>query len=580
MSIMKTCLLTCMSLTVPFVGLSAESTPRMGYDNAKELMVRDIDYIRNVLEIKYAPVEWKATHYGWDLDEEVTKAKQTIIDSDNLSTKQFQQVVRKLLGSTSDHHVSVLFYSTEFCQLPFEVTEVEGHYYIHSINRERLPSRLYKIEVGDEILSLNGRSVSDLVNELVEESGTKLVTDTSMALAEMSLTQKSGMAGDVIYNEPVTVKLKSASTGKVSSYQLMWDYYPERIKDIVESNHKTKSGESLQRKFIRSHMMAHPFAEKFLEKAAENAHLNCVQKYRLMGDKEGFLPNLGKIVWSAEKDVEYRAYIFEDDAGRKIGYLRIPHYIGESGDVKDFAKIIDHLENNTDALVLDQLNNPGGSVFYLYALASYLTDKPLYTPKHRMSITQEDVYQAVWGEMQFSMIRNDKEAMMYLEDAFDGYPASYQLVQFIVRYCRFIQDEWNAGRTLTNPSFIYGVDHINPAPSNTYTKPILMLINELCFSGGDFLPAILQDNKRVTLFGNRTAGAGGYVDAFRYANQFGVAEIRYTASLAERLDEKPIENLGVQPDITCKLSVDDLSTGFGSYKEEILNALNQIMENE
>jgi hypothetical protein len=50
-----------------------------------------------------------------------------------------------------------------------------------------------------------------------------------------------------------------------------------------------------------------------------------------------------------------------------------------------------------------------------------------------------------------------------------------------------------------------GVAEILPA-KNPYTKKIVVLINELDFSAAEFLAAILQDNKRATLFGESTGG--------------------------------------------------------------------------
>ncbi|MCR4295307.1 MAG: S41 family peptidase, partial [Elusimicrobia bacterium] len=131
----------------------------------------------------------------------------------------------------------------------------------------------------------------------------------------------------------------------------------------------------------------------------------------------------------------------------------------------------------------------------------------------------------------------------------------------------------------TGLTHVSGVDDIDPAPKaeERYTKPILLLTNALDFSGGDFFPAILQDNQRATILGVRTAGAGGIVRSFS-VNQFGIDRLSATTSLAERPNGKPIENLGVTPEIPYEITARDLRTGFAEYRWKILKALDGLLD--
>lgn len=142
----------------------------------------------------------------------------------------------------------------------------------------------------------------------------------------------------------------------------------------------------------------------------------------------------------------------------------------------------------------------------------------------------------------------------------------------MVSYYRFVLSEFQAGRRgPTNPVYLFGVSEVLPA-KNHYTKKIVVLINEKDFSAAEFLPAILQDNKKATLFGQRTAGAGGCVKRITPpgSDQFGIDYITITWTLAWRTNGQPIENIGVHPDVKYSVTADDLRFGYAGYRQALL----------
>jgi C-terminal processing protease CtpA/Prc len=106
----------------------------------------------------------------------------------------------------------------------------------------------------------------------------------------------------------------------------------------------------------------------------------------------------------------------------------------------------------------------------------------------------------------------------------------------------------------------------------------MVLINELDFSGGDFFPAIMQDNKRAVILGTRTAGAGGYVLQYQFPNLSGIYLFSLTGSLAERDGGDMIENLGVTPDVGYELTPDDLEFGYQGYKSKIVSTMEEMLK--
>lgn len=527
--------------------------------DVKNRMISNLETIRNDFEVGYAPVQWKKDHVGWDLEAEIQKAKKKIESKKSISTKDFQHIVKNFFRATRDYHVSVSFYSTESATLPFAVKGADKRYFIVFVDSDKLTEGM--IHEGDELITFEGKPIHDVILNLQQTEYGTTEEGTDRACAELMLTRRRGSRCDSVPHGSVSLQVKSKRTQKVSTYQLSWDYNPEEVTnhaDYVKAEEPFSLTKGLDMEFI---------AGDFID-----CNIVPERKPHEPGSRKSFIPDLGMKIWETNAENPFYAYVYQTPDRHLIGYVRIPHYSAGSEEAKAFALIIRHLQKTTEALVIDQINNPGGSVLYLYALASMLSDQALVTPKHCFTINQRNVFYAAEVLPILDQIQNDDQAKKLLGDNIQGYPVNYQFIQFWQAYWRFILREWHQGRTLTKPHHLT-VDQINPHPTANYTKPILMLINELDFSGGDFFPAILQDNKRVTLLGTRTAGAGGYVIRSSFNNQFGIANYNYTGSIAHRVDQNPIENLGIKPDIEYLLTCDDLQNGYRDYIKAINTAI-------
>ena len=564
--------------------------PIMGFaavdQSTKNRMIADLDFIKNTFEVKYAPADWKRAHWGWDLDAEIAKAKQNVLNTDSLTIKDYQREVLRVLNTTRDYHVGVIFNSTEKSKLPFSVKSAEGKYFVVFIDDCLLCPGQFSIPLGSELVTFDGRPTNEVIEALMKSQFGGANPATDRAIAEMMLTHRSGKLGMKVPRGPIEITVRTPFAEELKSYQLIWDYTPERVQSDSRYTFWDNDSPPIlsareQVQLLLNKPWAYPFSDLFANR--KKSHSNSADSDSTnpneMGNREGFLPSLGKKIWQSSNDNPFDAYLFMTEDKKLIGYVRIPSYYGDVEEVDAFAAIIERFEDMTDALVIDQLNNPGGAVFYSYTLASMLSDKPLITPKHRIAITQAEVEMAVIVLEILEQIQDDTDARSALGESLSGYPVNYQLVRFIVEYYRTIIDEWNNKQYLTKPTYLFGIDQINPSPSARYTKPILLLVNSLDISCGDFFPAILQDNNRAVIFGTRTAGAGGFVNGFVYPNRFGIQAIFYTGSIAERINKQPIENLGVTPDISCEVTQNDLELNYADYVDAIQVALDQLIEN-
>jgi hypothetical protein len=546
----------------------------MTQDQLKQAMLQNLDFIDSAFAAQYGPGQWKESHEGWDLDTQIAKAKQQVQTTPNITLNQYHEILRNFFYSMKDFHVSVGFDSTESSSLPFTVAGVNGRYYITSINRAKLSETAFPFNVGDELVSFGGQKAADVVKALQARLGNNTQL-TDQALAAMFLTSRSGASFGDVAKGPVSVTVKPQGSDKPQSRQLTWDYTPEQIRQPKTQNtFSTMAATDSSGSKLPIPWMNDALSPVQAELAGADAAANPFG----LGNRESFLPALGKPVWQSDDDANFNAYIYKLPNGKSIGYVRIPSYEAEDtvGAVKEFGGLMADFQGKTDGLVIDQVDNPGGSVLYLYALASMLSDQPLTTPQHHVAITQDDVTQAVSFLKTEPLVKSDSDAQKVMGPNLDGYPVTYEVYRNMVDYSRFIIDQWNQGKTLTDPIFIEGVDQINPSITANYTKPILLLINELDFSGGDFFPAIMQDNKRATLFGTRTAGAGGFIREVKYPNQVGIDHFVMTGSIAVRADKQPIENLGVHAEIQYAPTASDLKDGFKEYAAAVNAAITRL----
>ncbi|MEK7858953.1 MAG: protease-like activity factor CPAF [Elusimicrobiota bacterium] len=588
-------------------------------------MLQTLYQVASVFSEQYAPMQWKKEQFHVDLKREYESARAAIVSDPNITTPRFQDLVYGLTASMRDYHVSVSFNSTERAVLPFSVIQAEGKYFLAYIDREKLPFKVFPFSKGDELVGFDGQRTADAVRALVRAKGEN-VPETDLRLAEIFLTNRRRARGDQVPQGKVPLLIRPAN-GKLYKVVMPWDYTPELVaqdapvRDAMAGTPTpvpTPRGEKGGLKLVYSNEgKLKQMADRFLNGVAETSGAVQVGVRGLMkrlgakldlaihpmmdvfsamtaeaeanpfllGARKSFVPRLGEVLWQSEKKDPFHAYIFKTKDGRKAGFIRIPSYMGGAKQAKRFGEIMAKFQKETDSLVIDQVNNPGGVVTYLYALASYLTDKPLVLPRHRMIITASEAQQSADLLLRVMQPQKKKEASEEEEGDKDeektasGYPITQKFMMDLIKQSQFIVNQFADGKRFTDLSWVEGIEAIEPAPdaSKRYTKPILLLTNALDFSGGDFLPAILQDNKRVTQMGVRTAGAGGMVKAFDIPNQFGIEGLHATWSIAERPNGQPIENLGVTPDVPYELTAKDLRTGFAEYRYTIIKELEKMM---
>jgi hypothetical protein len=557
---------------------------------AKKAMLQVLDYVAMLFSAHYAPLDWKRKEFGLELTAEYEKARAEISALPEPTTRDFQDALARFVAKLKDYHVGVKFYSTEAAMLPISIVQARGRFFLAYVDREVLPESDFPFQVGDEVLAYDGVPAAKAVAELVREKGPNSEA-TDVELAAMRLTRRIRAMGDRMPEDDAELTLRTQE-GDYSA-RIPWTRQAELIPQDIPLRDaggilgrlgaSAPQAAALEDGSFYASRLAARVRQALLKLIPSGLNLLArmlslgigpkAENPFQMGARRSFVPPLGKLLWKAGEESPFHAYIYQSKDGRKIGYVRVAAYLGGAKEAEAFGELMSLFQQKTEALVFDQVNNPGGDLFFMYALLSRMTDRPLDAPDHRVAISEEDASEAIEQILSSNRISSEEDVLEMLGETISGYAVTYTLWKQALAYAKFIYKEFKDGRRLTRPIPIAGVDRIEPNPGARYTKPIVVLANALDFSCADLLPAILQDNRRAVVFGSRTSGAGGAVKNLEFPNQFGIAGLAYTWTIALRPDGSPVENNGVAPDRPYEISESDLLNAFAGYKKAVNDAV-------
>jgi hypothetical protein len=142
-----------------------------------------------------------------------------------------------------------------------------------------------------------------------------------------------------------------------------------------------------------------------------------------------------------------------------------------------------------------------------------------------------------------------------------------------------VEKAYDAGQGIAPPQPLYLDKDLPPDPVYVWTKPRLVLIDELAGSCADVFPMLIKRNAAAPLFGRRTMGLGGNVEMVGTLTN-STAQLRLTRGLftTHRDDETYakevfVENNGVQPDIEHEITAADFRAGFVDYMTHFSSVL-------
>lgn len=534
------------------IALAATAQPSFA-ELGTEARISDARAIVDLYEHRYAPAPWKHKLHGTDVVELGTQFLNRV--QNDMTDEEFYEEVGRYLAGFHDAHVSMYIPSTYVATLGFDVDEVEGHTVITHVYRNILSTEAFPYERGDQLIAIDGVPVEHIRAELGEISTTGSVASDAR-LNSMNLTWRSQMIFPRIPEGISTVTIKPRNSGKETTVNLTWTTTGMPLAP-------TDSAPSLNKSISKS-----PLPESPLERVRKMY----TDRGRRRGMTEWLPEGPAFPVWQSFERVE-SAPLFAGTAtiGKKrIAFIKINSFLdADNKQAAVFQFLGSQLplwDESTDALIIDLTENGGGWICYSETIASFLISEPIEGLKFQIKPTR------AWSV----------DFEMELEWTTDE--ADRALLREIIEK---IRAGLASGAELTEPLPICKPDGKIPTAvdrgltKKAYTKPIIILVNELTASAGEMFPALLQDAGRATVFGTRTMGAGGNI---MYVGPIGKSDI--TISITESLGVRNkdviapngmatryVENVGVIPEVEYDVTLEDFLSGYKNYLSALENAV-------
>lgn len=525
----------------------------------------DFSQLAATYAMNYGPIQWKRDFLNFDLlniGDWLNKAMATKDDLD------FYEVCVAYVASLNDAHDAFNLPSDFQAYLGFTVDVYDGKTIIEFIDRNQLRTRDYPFQVGDELVSIDGVATADLLQQFIPYSiAANPLSTRRIAADSITFRSQAYMPHAHVIPNASTVVI-NRQTGGTQSFAIPWATggTPITLVGPVISPFSASTAQAKPE-------AAAPATPAYMKPLMRLRNLRLPQRKAILGfgDPQPVftLPSGFVLRQGSDPQLDFFYSGTYQAQGKTIGYIRIPSF-DTFLPSDDFQTEIDYMQQNTDGLIVDIMRNPGGDLCAAEDLLSRIMPSPFQNIGLEIRATR-------------SWVAAFQQAVQDAED-FGAPPIIVKQLQDLLKQ---VTDAFltPSGRTPPLPVCDTTLT-VSPATDDSgnpiaYTKPVMLLTDELTASAADYFAGVFQDNQRGLVFGNRTMGAGGNVDTFQVTTYSeGVATL--TESLMHRLNpvttpDYPtapyIENIGVHPDIAQDyMTIDNLKNNGAAFVQAFTNA--------
>jgi len=587
------------------------------------------------IENRYGPLAAKKDTIG--LDWEKTKADFLKRAAAQKSVEDYYFLVAELLAKFNDAHVTISLPSSRKYSLPLQFSFVDDKIIVNYVDTANFPTNVRCPAIGDTLVAINGRVPEEFqaTEPTFNKSGNPLTNMSVFARVLSDLSEARGVrldkfpdklalsfqpvGGGALYDcnlaykkegvglidrpvdavdEPLQEKeLIGGSSGQSAFEQPVRQSGPDPVdlsaKDWASLRHTAGMLDKIHQLFNLETVLPLAVTSEMSAKASAS-----VGKKVEIGHREPLfvLPQDFKEIAPPE---QARAFLNANNFfagtftrhGMKVGLLRIPTYMPQNAATLLYGLryYVGKLQAQTDCLIIDQMDNPGGSVTFCNLLIKSLVGH-LDDSKHlRFAVSPSQSFLRQLAEL-LDFVKENKAHALSPEQ-------QKRLLADLNENFDKVYEAYEEGRNLSDPislkpfddfadiaiekqsavvrkmeSKIKGGLGVDVSQPQNYSRPVFLLTNELDFSGADATPAMFQDYERGPVVGVHTAGAGGTVEVFshRAATEY---DYRLTTSLMVRRNNGLVENHGVTPSVHFALTAQDYKDGFKGTLDRLLSKL-------
>jgi hypothetical protein len=432
---------------------------------------------------------------------------------------------------------------------------VENTYVVYSTRGASGPTGP---QIGEELLSIDGVSAKDLVAQFSKYDGFP-TEQTRKHMAAMRLTfREPYLARGIAENVPAKIRLRNAE-GVEREEVMGWTRIEPFLLPVAPPPH---AGASSARGVVAaSETVAKVVSAELTELGSRVPFFMTDRARAALSVTTETKPSpaaLAKFNVSPEAAAKGNYFAVTYSIGtKKVLFLRIPKYIAQDVDaaLNYLRALFDEQASQVDGLIVDETHNPGGYVGFAESVITLLAKTPVNGMVQRMHADRNWIEAFATGAIE---VRYAPEPDLPLADALD-------------RSARLIDTAYSTRKALSAPLPFFRVSPILQPDAAHWTKPVMMLTDELSVSCADFVPLVLKANGAATLFGQTTMGGGGNVEEVAT-----LTNTRARLSLSRGLgtvfdptgaypEATVIEDNGVAPDVSYAHTLADFRAGYVGY---------------